>query len=272
MENGNITLFIILTVIVVIAIVAILYDNITHLQIVHDTYQNTNISISTEGQYSGVEKSNRFKYAPPDVVTQIYKLLYIIDKIFTENKLEYWMDGGTFLGAVRHNGIIPHDDDGDIQVWESDEPLIRSLAPELAKHNITLKPVWFGYKIYFNDAKSIAGFEWLYPAIDIFLVKAVNNKLVYSSPKAQQLWSNCYHDLETLYPLKRYKFGSIELLGASNSTNYLNRCYGGDWATFAYQQFDHQNEKEIKNKIKIKLTPDELQPAQPIFFNKNFYK
>jgi len=257
MNNGDIISFVTLVVIVLVLIIMISNNILSH-----ESYQDTT--------FVDKQTSPRFKYAPPDVVTQIYKLLYIIDKIFTENNIKYWMDGGTFLGAIRHKGMIPHDDDGDIQVWARDEPLIRSLALELAKYNIMLKQTWFGYKIYFNDAASIKGYDWLYPAIDIFLVKTVNNKLIYSSPKAQQMWSNCYHDLETLYPLKRYKFGSFTLLGASDSTNYLNRCYGSDWKTHAYQIFDHGNEKAIKNKVKIKLTPDELQPAHPSEFEKDF--
>jgi len=41
---------------------------------------------------------------------------------------------------------------------------------------------------------------------------------------------------------------------------YLDRCYGSDWPNYAYQTFDHANEKSIK-KVKIKLSPDEKLPA-----------
>jgi lipopolysaccharide cholinephosphotransferase len=42
------------------------------------------------------------------------ELLKFIDKVCTENGLSYWISFGTLLGAVRHGGFIPWDDDTDI--------------------------------------------------------------------------------------------------------------------------------------------------------------
>ena len=42
-------------------------------------------------------------------------MLGTIHHILTTNGIRYWIDGGTLLGAVRNEGLIPWDDDGDLQ-------------------------------------------------------------------------------------------------------------------------------------------------------------
>lgn len=47
-------------------------------------------------------------------------LLIKFDQICRDNNIEYWISFGTLIGAVRHNGFIPWDDDTDVGMLRED--------------------------------------------------------------------------------------------------------------------------------------------------------
>lgn len=59
-------------------------------------------------------------------------VLQVIDDICQRHDIPYWLSGGSMLGAVRHQGFIPWDDDLDIEMLRPDfERLMQILPAEL---------------------------------------------------------------------------------------------------------------------------------------------
>lgn len=61
-------------------------------------------------------------------------LLLEFDKLCKTNKLRYYIDGGTLLGAMCYEGFIPWDDDIDLKMPRPDYERFLTLTHELPEH------------------------------------------------------------------------------------------------------------------------------------------
>lgn len=66
-------------------------------------------------------------------------LLLEFDKVCRQNNLTYFLDSGTALGAVRHGGFIPWDDDIDVGMPRKDYERFMEIGQSLLPNNIFLQ-------------------------------------------------------------------------------------------------------------------------------------
>lgn len=66
------------------------------------------------------------------------EVLCAIDEVCRKADITYFLDGGTCLGAVRHGGFIPWDDDVDVGMPYDDYLRFREVAPSLLPNGFSL--------------------------------------------------------------------------------------------------------------------------------------
>ena len=89
-------------------------------------------------------------------------MLIEFDKICRRNNIKYILDAGTLLGAVRHKGFIPWDDDIDVRMLRDDYEKFCVVA------NKELPETMF-----FQNYKNDKGYPWMYSKIRMKGTKAV---------------------------------------------------------------------------------------------------
>lgn len=68
---------------------------------------------------------------------RMVEILTTIDTIARKHNISYWLEFGTLIGAIRHKGFIPWDDDIDIAILRSDyNKLLKALETELPEQFI----------------------------------------------------------------------------------------------------------------------------------------
>lgn len=203
----------------------------------------------------------------PHDAGKFYDLLMKVDKIFEENKIPYCAIFGTLLGAIRHGGMIPWDDDIDIAIpFESKAPF-ESLKSTLdaAGFELFFYEPYF-YKIFPKDGINLVKEDGTvlpckYPFIDIFTVRQVHNTCYYvwyTDPNMNMLPAKdqghgwCLYPKEFSYPFPKVAFGPMHIPIPHNAREILERDYGADWDQVAYATFNHRTETFLK-KEKVKL-------------------
>lgn len=83
-------------------------------------------------EYIIKEKKNGEKVTVRMLQLKLLELMKEIDRVCKKNNIEYFLAGGSCLGAIRHKGFIPWDDDMDIAMSRKEyKKFIKALEKDL---------------------------------------------------------------------------------------------------------------------------------------------
>ena len=105
-----------------------------------------------------LEKETICGYEVSSMMKRLWAMeLEMVEKFVSvceEYGLKYWMMGGTLLGAVRHKGFIPWDNDIDLAMPRKDFNRLLEIGPEVFTKPLFFQtPVTEGAKYYCNYVK-----------------------------------------------------------------------------------------------------------------------
>jgi phosphorylcholine metabolism protein LicD len=186
-------------------------------------------------------------------------------KILEQNNIVYWASGGTFLGAIRCKGIIKWDDYLDICILQQDKEKLKQLINNEKDIYLDLSSTLVN-KIKYNTG--------VYPFLDIFFMvpELENGKIVYKCAlkRARDTWKNEIYLEKELVPLKKTKFGAMEIAIPNEYERYFLSYFGKNWYIEGKISYDHKNEKHIDPNIIWILKESDYEPAKPFFIEESF--
>jgi lipopolysaccharide cholinephosphotransferase len=102
------------------------------------------------------------------------ELLDFIDNVCRKHEITYWLDCGCALGAKRHGGYVPWDDDADITMPRKDYMKFKDIIDdEIAQNNLEGIVAGYEFRIFNNRViafmtVSIKDGDHIFGAVDIF--------------------------------------------------------------------------------------------------------
>jgi len=169
------------------------------------------------------------------IAEKAVKLLEDICKILDSNNIKYNLEGGTLLGIVRENRLLPWDTDMDITVTEKEIPALLKIRWDIWKKGYRSKLRYYGndfppFKKGQIRMMKISTRKWFFfkgiTLLDIFIKSEQKEKYFWTVGTKKQVLKSVekkFYDNLTKYEFNKYYYSVPEQVD-----EYLT-CRYGDW-------------------------------------------
>ena len=156
------------------------------------------------------------------------ELLKIFKDVCDKNHIGYWLCFGSLLGAFRHGGFVPWDNDLDIGMLKDDFDRLKLLAPEFRRRGVDIIDYWVPGAMSRIVFQGIGG-----PFVDIYAFSEEKDVISPLPPWGTSVRYGLPLPKSFILPLKKE---SIVFEGVkANAPNQVENClrfYYGDYMKF----------------------------------------
>lgn len=202
--------------------------------------------------------NNNFSYNPKGSKLrrdqeELLRMLLVVDNICKKHNIQWWLSSGTLLGAARHKGFIPWDDDMDIVLLKKDYKRLENILINLNSEDFVFhcSKTDTDYINVFGKFRKRKGqvqsnsirydyYKWKGIGFDIFAIEKTNSFSVHCASK---LYSNCMkttlkikskvirHFIIKLFRILNYGlfFPILRLIGLYNPQSEYHYVLGTGW-------------------------------------------
>lgn len=181
-------------------------------------------------------------------------IMQYLSSLAEKMNIDLFLHAGTLLGGVRHNGIMPWDDDIDLMMNAKD---IDTFIQEVKEQGIVEHCTWVWpkteqeyHKFWFKTGKKTEGFPYLFPFIDIWILTEKENNKIHTC--------DGYHFIrDVFYPAKPCLFEGCNLKLPNNYLHILDIKYP-EWRTrIKVFSWSHQLKEGAFKPLSLAIKVDE---------------
>ena len=186
------------------------------------------------------------------VLEELYLVIRYTTLFLDYHNIDYCIESGTLIGCVRHDGIIPWDNDLDIMIFKDGYFKLKTLMNEYNKGNFRILNVTPGFKLFYKDLcygelflydldEQINLYRMAYPYInhneDSLEPTFITSDYYYPRQKYKK---------EDLFPTQIVKFEDFEVRAPNNISSILLTTYKSNLLECVYSPDKNDQHQLLK--------------------------